>query len=232
MNTLLGVSSKTSGSSTTFYIRDNDGHLVYQQLPSGLKDYYLFDAKGSVTGLVNSTGSLVGSTAYTYDPYGNLTQGQTSVDNPWLFQGQYSLLEDQGSNFSLYHMGARYDQPGIERWTQQDPNVSGKSPLDQNRYLFTADDPVNHTDPTGLQQDTCSETGTLAACSVPSIIQGGGSGIPINFSSLLPYGIGLYRAGSALYSVWSTALDPWPLILFLPRTCYYCISPYSGTPPS
>jgi RHS repeat-associated protein len=148
-NTLLGVSSKTSGNNTTYYVRDNTGKLVYQQLPSGSKDYYLFDAKGTVTGLANPTGSLIGGTPYAYDPYGTLTQGQTSVDNPWLFQGQYSLLEDQNSTFGLYHMGARYYQPAIERWTQPDPSVSGQSPLDQNRYLFGADDAINNTDPTG-----------------------------------------------------------------------------------
>ncbi len=151
------MSSKSSGTSTTFYVRDNRGKLLYEQVPSGAKYYYLSDALGTVTGLVNSSGGLVGGTAYTYDPYGTMTGGQTSVDNPWLFQGQYSVFEDQGSTFGLNHMGARYYQPGIERWTQQDPQgitIGGESPLDQNLYLFAADNPINRTDPTG-QQSSC-----------------------------------------------------------------------------
>jgi RHS repeat-associated protein len=47
------------------------------------------------------------------------------VDNPWPFQGQYSLLEDQSKTFAFHHMGARYYQPSTERWTQEDPIVSG-----------------------------------------------------------------------------------------------------------
>jgi RHS repeat-associated protein len=150
VNTLLGVSSKTDGNkNTTFYVRDNAGRLVYEQVPAGTKYYYLADAIGSVVGLVKPDGTLAGGTAYNYDPYGNLTQGQTAIDNPWLFQGQYNLFEDQSSTFGLYHMGARYYQPAIQRWTQQDPQVSGRSALDQNRYLFGADNPINNADPTG-----------------------------------------------------------------------------------
>lgn len=151
INTLLGVSSKTSGSNTTYYVRDNTGKLVYEQVPSGTKYWYLADAKGSIVGLVKPDGTLAGGTTYAYDPYGNLTQGQTTVDNPWLFQGQYSLFEDQASSFGLYHMGARYYQPSIERWTQPDPGGSNESALGQNHYLFVSDDPTNNTDPTGRQ---------------------------------------------------------------------------------
>jgi RHS repeat-associated protein len=191
-STLLGVSSKTSGKDTTYYIRDNDGKLVYQQLPSGAKDYYTFDAKGSVTGLINGSGSLAGGTTYGYDPYGNLTQGQTAVDNPWLFQGQYSLLEDQGSSFGLYHMGARSYQPGIERWTQQDPGFSTSSPLDQNLYLFAADDPVNHTDPTG--RDFCTFMPQL--CGIPPLTGGWSWGSIFNATCVKPTIAG-FTAGGA-----------------------------------
>jgi RHS repeat-associated protein len=170
VNTLLGVSSKTDGNkNTTFYVRDNAGRLVYEQVPAGTKYYYLADAIGSIVGLVKPDGTLAGGTPYAYDPYGNLTQGQTTVDNPWLFQGQYSLFEDQGTNFGLYHMGARYYQPSIQRWTQPDPTGlnSTKEPLEQNPYLFASADPINNTDPTGRQ--ICPAPAPAPA--VPSYVQ-------------------------------------------------------------
>jgi hypothetical protein len=38
-----------------------------------------------------------------------------------MFQGQYNTFEDLGSTLGFYHMGQRFEQPGIERWTQPDP---------------------------------------------------------------------------------------------------------------
>jgi RHS repeat-associated protein len=63
--------------------------------------------------------------------------------------GQHNLLEDTTSSWALYHMGARYFQPSIYRWTQPDSNLTGHSVLDQDRYLFAADNPATNTDPTG-----------------------------------------------------------------------------------
>ncbi|THA22568.1 RHS repeat-associated core domain-containing protein, partial [Streptomyces sp. A1277] len=45
----------------------------------------------------------------------------------------------------LYKMGARYYDPALGRFTQPDP--SGQ---ETNTYLYAAGDPINHTDPTGL----------------------------------------------------------------------------------
>ncbi len=53
---------------------------------------------------------------YQYDPYGNLTSSTGSVANPWRFAGGYF---DSGTG--LYKFGARYYDPTLGRWSQQDP---------------------------------------------------------------------------------------------------------------
>ncbi len=60
--------------------------------------------------------------------------------NPWRYAGQY-----QDTSTGLYKMGARYYQPELGRWSQQDP--SGQ---DGNAYAYVDGNPVNFTDPTGF----------------------------------------------------------------------------------
>ncbi|MFD4617673.1 RHS repeat-associated core domain-containing protein [Streptomyces bauhiniae] len=63
----------------------------------------------------------------------------TTVAQPFSYAGAY--LDTSG----LYTMGARQYDRTTNRFTQVDPN--GK---ETNAYLYTAGDPVNRTDPTGL----------------------------------------------------------------------------------
>lgn len=140
----LGVTSRTpSGGSPTYYVRDNKGQLMGEELPSGAHDYYLFDGLGSVVGLTNSTGAVADS--YAYDPYGNVTSSTGSVVNPWQYAaGNY----DARTGYTKF--GLRYYDPQTARWTQQDP-LSGcaRNPAMQDRYSYADEDPVNVTDSTG-----------------------------------------------------------------------------------
>jgi hypothetical protein len=67
----------------------------------------------------------------------------------------------------MYHMGARYYDPTIARFTQQDPQSGNlSSPLTLNRYLYANDNPVNSCDPTGrfcLAEASIFGLGALAA---------------------------------------------------------------------
>jgi len=93
--------------------------------------------------LTDSNGTLVST--YQYDPYGNLTSSTGSVTNPWRFAGGYF-----DSSTGLYKFGARYYDPTIGRWTQQDLlRGSLSDPTSLNRYVYAGDDPVNLVDPSG-----------------------------------------------------------------------------------
>jgi len=125
-----------------------DGMATYVIGPDGLPleaisgttvQYLLHDQLGSTRGVLNSGGSLVGS--QTYDPYGNLKgrSGTTSV--PFGFAGQ---LTDAETGFQ--YLRARYYDPATAQFLTRDP-LEG---LTQQPYAYTADDPLNTLDPTGL----------------------------------------------------------------------------------
>ncbi len=77
---------KDSSGNLLAYTRDNQGNLLSMRTTSG--DYfYLFDALGSIVGVVNESDSLTNT--YLYDPYG-VTEHQTGTQyNPWQFAGGY-----------------------------------------------------------------------------------------------------------------------------------------------
>jgi RHS repeat-associated protein len=65
---------------------------------------------GTVDALTNAQGQVVST--YEYTPYGSLTNSPGGPTNPIRFQGQY-----QDTEIGLYHMGTRYYDPSLPRWT-------------------------------------------------------------------------------------------------------------------
>jgi RHS repeat-associated protein len=131
-----GVQIQKSAAQSTFYTRDNKGNLIGERLPGGARWYYLKDGLGSTVAVINESGSTV-SNRYGYDPYGKSTSKSESVTNPWQFASGY--LDPTG----LYKFGARYYDPNLGRWTQQDAVVRLAN------YTYASDSPVNSVDPTG-----------------------------------------------------------------------------------
>lgn len=140
-----GVNVDKSGTSPTYYRRDNDGALHSERLPSGAIHYYLFDGLGSVAALADGTGAK--SQSYAYDPYGATTVNTpTGPANPWRYAGTYQ------DSTGFYKMGLRYYAPALMRWTQQDP-VNGPTDVQQlNRYAYVGGIPNNSVDPSGLHE--------------------------------------------------------------------------------
>lgn len=196
VTTMLGISSaiaSTNGGSdivnedttspkkgtTDYYTRDNSGNLISLRT-GGTSYYYLVDGLGSVVGLVNSTGTKVNT--YKYDPYGIQMSVSQTVSNPWRYAaGFYHGLT------GMTKFGARYYNPELGRFTQRDP--SGKD----LPYAYAGCDPVNHTDPTGLDTgnqlaDACIE-GAVGAAFTTAI----GAGI----TALVTGGVTLPAAAAA-----------------------------------
>jgi RHS repeat-associated protein len=142
VNSQLGVSS----SGSTYWTRDNGGQLLEQRTSTG-NDYYLFDGQGSILGLIDASGNLVGNFSYRYDPYGQQLNSEPTgyPSNSWRFQGQYL-----DANVGLYKMGQRYYDPATGRWTQRDPLDNALDTHGWNRYDYAGDDPVNSVDPSGM----------------------------------------------------------------------------------
>jgi len=137
-----GLSQRTTSGSTTYEVRDPSGALLAERQPSG--NYYVVsDALGSTIGLTDSQGALAAT--WTYDPWGQILASTGSIATPVLFAGGYL-----DSETCLYKFGARYYDPAVGRWTQPDPAAPALSqPRSLDRYVYSGDDPVNISDPTG-----------------------------------------------------------------------------------
>ena len=106
--------------------------------------FYGFDGGGNVTSLTDGTGAVVGS--YTYDAWGNTiaSSGAKAQENPYRYSGKEQLA-------GYYSYGFRFYSPSLGRWINRDPlrERGGK-----NLYGFVANNPINHMDRYGLQEES------------------------------------------------------------------------------
>uniref|UniRef100_UPI004056DD9B RHS repeat-associated core domain-containing protein n=1 Tax=Candidatus Electronema sp. TaxID=2698783 RepID=UPI004056DD9B len=121
---------------------------------------YLYDGKGNVDGLTDSSGTL--AAGYAYDAFGNLLTKTGTLEQPFRFSTK--AFDDQTG---LAYYGYRFYSPGMGRWINRDPiGEAGGG----NLYGFVGNDPVNWIDPYG-------EFGLLGA------VLGGGVDLALQLAS-------------------------------------------------
>ena len=141
----------------------------------GAEYFYLKNAQGDVTGLVNSSGTQM--VAYTYDAWGNpLTTTGTMADtlgklNPFRYRG-YVYDTETG----LYYLGSRYYNPETGRFINADNQLSTGSDLTgMNLFAYCGNNPVNRIDPTGeAWWHWAIGAVVVAACAVATVVTCGG----------------------------------------------------------
>ena len=116
---------------------------------NGTEYFYLKNAQGDVTGLVDSTGTKV--VAYTYGPWGEAcgmsgTLASTlGAINPLRYRG-YVYDTETG----LYYLNSRYYNPTWGRFINADEYLSaGENLLSTNVFAYCYCDPINLKDPNG-----------------------------------------------------------------------------------
>ena len=134
-------------------------HFTYDELGpmsvtyDGTEYFYLKNAQGDVTGLVNSSGTQV--VAYIYDAWGNpLTTTGTMADtlgklNPFRYRG-YVYDTETG----LYYLGSRYYNPTWGRFVNADSvSLLASSPenvaYDKNLFNYCDNNPIVRVDGDG-----------------------------------------------------------------------------------
>jgi RHS repeat-associated protein len=147
----LGITAIDRPSGDVTFVRDPGGNLVSMR-QNGQTYHYIFDGRGSVVGLTDSSGALVNT--YIYEPYGRRAQATGTLFNPFQYDAGYTI---DGTG-ALYKFGTRFYDTNNANWTQVDPLPN------QPRYAFVAGDPVNHSDPSGttlcnlvLSSNTCDD---------------------------------------------------------------------------
>ena len=194
---LFGVEEDHTPVGKTYYVKDNAGSLISQRTPSGTY-YYLFDLLGSVVGLTDVSGKAVNR--YSYSPFGELTSNPNAapVPNPWRYAGGY-----YDTQTALTKFGARFYDPSVGRWTQQDP-IPGSiaDPSRMNRYPYVGNDPINNVDPEGLwfgEGIWKKVKRPLGKCAKWGVIGAGAGAAGGAAAGLLPAGLtgGLSVAGGA-----------------------------------
>ncbi|MDQ2838110.1 MAG: RHS repeat-associated core domain-containing protein [Actinomycetota bacterium] len=128
-----GLASQTSPGLN--WIRDVKSTLI-SEISGSSHYYYIFDGRSNVTALIDSSGTVANT--YSYDPYGRTRTNTGTLTNPFQYASGYK------DTTGLYHYGARYYDPAIGRFTQQDP--AGQGP---NLYGYAGNNPINNTDPSG-----------------------------------------------------------------------------------
>ncbi len=143
--------SKTTGDETRNYSYNENGYVlveneepvVYGHTALAKKSgtsyyYYLYNAHGDVTAIVDETGNILNS--YEYTPWGEISAQTETVENDIKYAGEY-YDEETG----LIYLRNRYYDPSVRRFTSEDPARDGL-----NWYAYCDGNPVNYVDPWGL----------------------------------------------------------------------------------
>jgi len=115
--------------------------------------YYLCkDHLGSITGIMNSSGTILEE--YNYDPWGrrrNPTNWTyTGVSTP-AYTNRGFTGHEHLDMFSLIHMNGRIYDPEISRFLSPDPVIQDPySIFSYNRYSYCLNNPLKYSDPSGF----------------------------------------------------------------------------------
>jgi len=110
---------------------------------SGQNYSYLYDGKGNVAILLDSSQAIV--TTYTYDTFGNLLSKTGTLDQPFKFS-----TKPYDEKAGLYYYGYRFYSPISGRWLTRDPLGEAGG---INLYGFVEENPINFWDTFGLQSN-------------------------------------------------------------------------------
>ena len=130
-----------TGGALASYVLGGTG--LISQTRGTTTNYFLQDGQGSTRGLVSTTGTVTDS--YSYTAFGKLFSSIGTTTNSYRYTGQ-----QLDTSTGLYSLRARYYNPALGRFLSGDTYpVNLGNPVELNRYVYTANRPINLSDPSG-----------------------------------------------------------------------------------
>ena len=135
------VEQNCNGAMDTAYVYGTD-RLSLDRF-DGSTGYYLYDPKGSATGITNGEGQICLS--YRYGAFGEITYGAPQYENIYAYNG-----ESYNPNVGSLYLRARYYNVAAGAFFTEDSYLGNlREPLTLNRYVYCVGNPVNYVDPSG-----------------------------------------------------------------------------------
>jgi RHS repeat-associated protein len=117
---------------------------LVSQTTGGTTQYFAYDGLGSVRQVLSSAGAV--NLTQTFDPFGNPYHQNISAGQ----QPSYGYTGEQRDANGLTYLRARYYNPAIGRFTQQDPFAGAlDEPATLNAYSYVGGNPISNGDPAG-----------------------------------------------------------------------------------
>jgi RHS repeat-associated protein len=134
----------TRDGTSTYYVY---GLGLIGEETNGTYQVYHHDLRGSTVALTDASGTVVDR--FHYSAFAQVVNHEGISDTPFLYNGRDGVMTDTNG---LYYMRARYYNPEIRRFVNQDVllgNVAEGQTL--NRYAYVEGKPIVAVDPTGYR---------------------------------------------------------------------------------
>jgi RHS repeat-associated protein len=102
---------------------------------------------------LNSNGAFVQD--FVYAPFGKTASSGASPGTLDFTSEQWNV-GDALDSLAVVHLGKRLYDPAIGRFLSRDPLLVPRTSSTSNPYAFAFNDPINFSDPSGLDPDACS----------------------------------------------------------------------------
>ena len=141
------VEQNINGKTDTSYIYGAEINGGFDRISldrfDGSTGYYLYDARGSVSGITNEEGQVYQS--YRYSVTGEITFGAPQYENEYTYNG-----ESYNPNIESQYLRARYYCVVTATFLTEDSYLGSLTePLTLNRYNYCVSSYLNYTDPSG-----------------------------------------------------------------------------------
>ncbi len=177
------------------------GGRLLSQTRSGATSYYLPDAQGSTRLLADLNGGITDT--YDYRAFGETVAQTGTTTNSYRYTAQqHDELTD------LYYLRARYYSPGLGRFLSRDTwHLDMQNPVEWNRYVYVANNPVKFIDPSGLSAlvDYAMSISQSAIATIKATVFS--SVVKTSIAALVEggvYGIAGYVVGLAVYNYYKS----------------------------